>query len=651
MQALPDDTDISTFEDLEPQPKEGRGLSHLREFLLGFALIVAVLVWGGYHWVEDQHLLTVYRSAQQAEADQNLDRALVLYQSIPGYKDSNTRASQTARTISQRDLSYRQATTATEKNDWPAAYQAARLTNQAQAGYKNTQSLLDEAEKQVYSQALSGTVALRIDGIQSGLYYRTSNGWVWLRGSDQSSTVQGLGPPGHVIYDIPGAATSIPPDFSWVCGNPGTNTDVSVSPPQRSLMLATIRGNDLSYLPLALNPLDYDFYIWGEHGVWGLHDGNGIVDTPNWGLRDDYSGYTIDYHAYNSPQISKIRMPDGSWQIKNLAPTGDAMLIAASVHYGGLLYGTSTLYLAGPDGQNLRPIYSGLEDISSAHFSPDSRYVLLNIYHPVGGSKDVQQSVILIDVKTNKEWVLGTRRTGPSTGGINPALGATFLTQGTLRGKILLFQWEPDSKLYNTSTAASVFSLIDPASPGTSLAEAESNSYPPGSVWVSEGQGGQCLLIAWQDGPSSTLANGETITAVKLEPGRPGYVQKFDLGTTGGTLTGAWLRDGNMVFTTRTPALNPLEPRSTYRIDVRSVNLVSTLSGTNAGPVSLYTVSTSGPPHFSYTTLLSAGPKLFAYVENGQLHARSYDGTVDLPLETGIVGLYNFPYEAIHWLK
>ena len=263
-----DSTPISVFEELDPGPDQGRGLTHAREFIIGVALLLGVLAWVGFRWSEDQKLATRYHEAQRAEVAQDWDQAHNLYQSIPGYRDSDSRAKDAGKIIAARDKNYALAVQATGKKDWPAAFQAASNTNIAQPGYRNTGALLQQAKEQVYTEAVSGTVALRTGGGHPGLYYRTSKGWVWLQGSDKYSEVRGLGPPGHVVYDIPNSELVLPQQNSSRARpvSPAVNSHAAGT----QIYAGCRHGDNLSFCQLALNPEDYTFVVWGEHGVWGF---------------------------------------------------------------------------------------------------------------------------------------------------------------------------------------------------------------------------------------------------------------------------------------------------------------------------------------------------------------------------------------------
>ena len=49
-----DDPDVSTIEDLDPEPESHKGRTGKREFVLGILLLSAVLAWGGWSWWQQE---------------------------------------------------------------------------------------------------------------------------------------------------------------------------------------------------------------------------------------------------------------------------------------------------------------------------------------------------------------------------------------------------------------------------------------------------------------------------------------------------------------------------------------------------------------------------------------------------------------------
>jgi hypothetical protein len=476
--------------------------------------------------------------------------------------------------------------------------------------------------------------------------------WTWLEGSDEQSQVRGLGPSGHLVYDVPDKNAAL--DGTTVTETLPDRMSVPDSmaaqeaPLRRKLVLATIQGEKLSFQDLAFDPTVYSFFVWGERGVWGLKYEYGYVPPETSGLRNDYMGYDIDYQAYNSPEVRHVTIPFQAWQIMELSPGGDAMLVGAPVYQQSLTYTTMNLYLREPDGsRNGPPIYNGLDSIKSAHFSPDQNYVLLNTYRPTNNYRDEIESVVLLDLRSGKQFTLAQQQTGADTGRGYPAVAGTFLTGGALKGKILLFGWYPE-KITSPVMNSGVFSLIDPAKPGIVMTSVQSNRYPVGPVWVSEGEGGKCLVVVWQNGLGDAGKFAEAATAVKLEPGQPGSAYTFELNRSE-TLTGAWLRDGNLVFTTNTPTKSGRGPGTVSAYSARLMGAPS--DGSQKAPATLYRFAYQGPQNFTFGTWMNTGSQLFAYVDDGQLHVHSYDGSIDLSLESGVADIYTFPYMAVHWLK
>src|SRR4051812_3446461 len=99
----------SVIEDLDPEsPDKGRQ-SRVREFILGIALVIAVLGWAGWQWQQQERLKDLYTQAQQAAAQQDWDQAHTLFASAADFKDSNARAADATKRITERDKHYSEA--------------------------------------------------------------------------------------------------------------------------------------------------------------------------------------------------------------------------------------------------------------------------------------------------------------------------------------------------------------------------------------------------------------------------------------------------------------------------------------------------------------------------------------------------------------
>src|SRR4029078_1869303 len=100
-------------------------------------------------------------------------------------------------------------------------------------------------EQQVYSLALSGTIAVRSpdppEASPPGLYLYLSDGWTYLPGSDLSSQVRSDSSFACVVYDMP---------------SPGRSGREPASG-ERTLAVAQYGGNGLIVHPLAFDQREF----------------------------------------------------------------------------------------------------------------------------------------------------------------------------------------------------------------------------------------------------------------------------------------------------------------------------------------------------------------------------------------------------------
>jgi hypothetical protein len=92
----------------------------------------------------------------------------------------------------------------------------------------------------------------------------------------------------------------------------------------------------------------------------------------------------------------------------------------------------------------------------------------------------------------------------------------------------------------------------------------------------------------------------------------------------------AWPRQGQLIY--------PIAPPGTGASGVSVLRIAPTQAGTATPPP---TVILELPLGTGQPLNLVAGPGLLAYARQGQLHVRSYDGSVDLLLEDGIDILFD----------
>src|SRR5947209_13030554 len=142
----PDDNDpVSTFEDLdafeEPADRQKAARRvYTREAIIGVGLLLILAVLAVAQWRDAQFKEDQYSNGNRAASAGNWLGARDAFSSIPGFQDADLRAADAGRMIT-------------------------------------------------YTLALSGSVALRENAGQEGLYYNGAGGWHNLRRSDKESVV------------------------------------------------------------------------------------------------------------------------------------------------------------------------------------------------------------------------------------------------------------------------------------------------------------------------------------------------------------------------------------------------------------------------------------------------------------------------------
>lgn len=199
------DEPISIVEDLEPEPPSKKGLGRAWEVVLGVLLLLGVVMFAGWQWFHEQSQQNSYAQAQQALANRDLEGARSFFSQASGYKDSDGQAKELGERIKARDLLYTSSNQHAAKGEWAAALQDIRAVEKIEPSYKQTEEIERTALQNVYTDALSGTVALRANANPPGLYYRAADDWLWLEGSDKDSVVFSYRLGGKIVYDAPGA--------------------------------------------------------------------------------------------------------------------------------------------------------------------------------------------------------------------------------------------------------------------------------------------------------------------------------------------------------------------------------------------------------------------------------------------------------------
>jgi hypothetical protein len=146
----------------------------------------------------------------------------------------------------------------------------------------------------------------------------------------------------------------------------------------------------------------------------------------------------------------------------------------------------------------------------------------------------------------------------------------------------------------------------------------------------------RAIVLAW----NSDLGDRNT-TVVKLEPGEPAVSVEVPFAGVGAP-TGIAIRAHHLLFFNQRDATSDLHPL----YDVNSLPLDEL--GKSGSPKPRLIYSADAPRiypeyHRNNDATYTFGSGMIAYVSGGLLRARSYDGTVDVEIDTGIGTLYDYP--------
>jgi hypothetical protein len=645
----PDLDHLSIIEDLDPEPSPTGGSarwSHALEVTLGLLLLAGVISWSGFTWWRDETNRSNYQQAQKAAALHQWDVAFDRYSAAKGYKDAGARAAEAARQLRERDDQYKLADGLLHAG-WPApALQAARAVQAIQPGYESVDVIAEQAEQQVYNDALGGTVVMRNDANPPGLYYRRSNGWVWLQDSDKWSMVVASGCGDRVIYDVPGLGwdpTHAPlpwPEGSQIAGNLPTLDGrrlMAARLPTGKRVSGSNAGGDLTrFESLSLDPTVINSYVCGDAGVWGQ--------------RYDMDGY-YSYEAFGSAITAAVPRLDSAGAVWAMGARGQRVVLAANALPGA----SSTvrqLYIAAPDGTSPRLVYTSTHSIIGASLSRDEGYVLAITARPApSGAASTELTADLVDAEGAKppttvahsiaEVPFGPDMRNTLTGRLE--ISGLFLRRGVYKDKLLL-AWLDGGMVK--------LKIIDPANPGVSLREMSMGQAARRYIAVYEAPDGRTLLLKGDasgfslDGQPDQwpLANLMVVQASPQATGNAAiasatidsYLPQSGDGTIqryGRPLftNGLALRDGNLIYDVQR-IMGDSQGLLAYELPLAHLGDPSD-SGSQ-----LLDISTppGSAPYIDLTLQRHYGPTMFAYTGNtGVLHARLYTRGSDLDLTLG----------------
>jgi hypothetical protein len=649
------DEPISVIEDLDPEPPPRSGGRQGWEIVLGLLVLVAVLAFAGWQWLHENHQRNDYASGVQAISNHDWEAAQTYFASASGYRDADQQAQAAAGTIAQRDDQYNTALTDRDIGAWAACLKSIQQVTEIQPGYKDSAHIEQEASEQVYRDAMSGTVALRPNAAPAGLYYYGASGWTWLPKSDGFSKVQGQSYGGRLVYDVPGP--------SWVPSpHPPAQQYTPGSPDLEGRRLMVLKLPNISEAKeLTLDPGLYNLFQTGDDGIWALRyddtpslrpgQYNPSLQSPLYFGNIGLNGTSSLYENYTTSLTSTITMklprtiaqPFNHATIMDFDSSGSRYLLARSQPDSLDSSILVTIFYLGQAGGDLRTIYTWKPSgggIYSAQFSPDGRYVLINGYLPWEAASRFEEAQ-LIDLQGDLTPRMLTPTTVELTSNLPPTpptdsnwLSATFLKDGPFKGKVLIAAY--DGKQH-------YLRVIDPAQTGEliPLVDLQVPSANP-IVWTVHPGNDDISLVSGQEiVPTDYPLVEVPLWFIALS--RNGSSTVTRLRTLVNTnLDYAMLAGDRLAYSTYERGQNGRDTRSVFSFPISRLGV----EGENAWTMFTQADSASGQDVFAFGDY-SLGPTLLAYVSDNDLHARLYDGSVDVVLEHHVTYLYNTSLHSV----
>jgi hypothetical protein len=631
MQEPPEEFAISTVEDLDPEPKLTGRSAQARELILGMLLLLGVLIWSGWQWWDQDQKQHNYRLGQDAARERRWEEARSRYASASGYRDADKQRAEADELIGKRNEEYQLALFAEKEGKWADCYRAVQAVNGIEPGYKDSRRIGMEAQRHLYDAGLRDTIVQREGDQGRGLYYRLGDSWRYLADSDRWSTVPGAGSRGRIIYDV-AASGRLP------LGPRQTRRGTFVSPRMegRRLVAAFIEGDNFRFENLQLDPAEFEFFIWGDKGAWGLRPSEEWAGLPV-GVRGSlFFPYNVAYQAFGSPTVAALPQQSSSLLILDLSPRGDRVLLADTSDYSPASP-IVRIYAADGDGSNRHLLFTYNGGLRDAKFGPDGKFVLVTTYYPAESDyRSEEQTVVLIP--TQDTLAAKTLARGSASNAFTPALSATFLRKGQSVGLVALIEWKKKPAR---------LTLTDPASPEepTVYVDLGDTSHLRNQMWLTEMAQGDGIVVAWQD-------REDRMQLRVIKWGTPPQVSASSLSLRmGDSFLGFMLTKEYVLYGAIGEEIAPSGEGNARPIRLRSRALADMSAPGSWDRLAVGATVPDGNP-FTQLWTWSLGPDMLAYTMDGKLHLRAYTGQSDLETEERVTGLYNsLPYEFLRGLR
>ncbi len=608
-------TDLELL-DADPAPP-ARGLHWER--LVGLLLVLGIAAGGLWQWANAGTQHAAYRTALQAETAQDWESALAAYRQAGDYNDAPARVRSVATTIRERDTAYATAATALQKSDWAALLPALVPLKRLAPTYRDTPRFVQAVETQLYTPALSGTVALRPTAQPPGLYTYRPGGWQWLAGSDAKSQIEDHCPNGDWLLDVPmapsgGGLPSPAVPTSAPSDNPSITRLVG-----RRLALVTAAGATHTLLDPDLN--SWDYRGCDSRRVWGVRQ----AQIPTVSDAVPSLALTVTWQLFDQATLHAPALPGPGWALGQPSPDGQTLLVLDMTHFDAAQPQMS-LFLADADGSNLRPLvkFPGLLEANA--FSPDGRSLMLKIQQPLPADTDPAAPATQIRIL----WIMLTDPDPPRSvaqitlAGSQPAynapLDAYFLTQAPYAGWLFV---------HGSNATDETVDLITP----DATLPRQRYTLPRdlyGGFYPTAADGTGRLLLPFTS-HASRETGGSTDTIGILNP--PAGLTRFQLPLTGKEVANMAIRADRLIYEVRPRYYGGQEPiiEELYSVPLARVGQAG------VQPTLVY----SNTRHLSDSNYSGTyfGQDWLAYITaGGELHARRYDGSGDVLLDRGFTG-------------
>ncbi len=606
---------------LDPDPPARAG-GRAWERRIGIVLVLAVVGWGLSQWWSASTEITAYRAGVRAETAGDWEAALPAYRRAGGYGDAAARVTRISGIITARDGAYQTAESAVRRSDWGSLIPALALLRGVGPTYRDTAHFAQVLDEQVYTPALSGTVALFAGAQPPGWYTYRPGGRRWLSGSDAKSVIAQRCPDGGWLLDIPAAA--LPPGVPTPAASGGAQGLGRLQ--GRRFAVVNADGSPRVILDARMNGSSWTFcdarQVWNMHYVERVpHPSSGYAPAV----------FTATYQVFTATQAQTPVLPGPDWFVHFPTADGTAIWVVDTTGVTAANYQTH-LYRSAPDGSNRRAVGTFAGRLYANDTTPDGHYGLLMLDNSSAagttGPVNVELSVVLIDLQgTQPPQTLATLAHSRNPQQPAPELVGMFLQRPPYRGQILLLQSDGTNEQVG---------LLDPAHLGPiRLRRLPQRSY--GGFYVKQDDQGGLLITGQANGTDSSA--GLVFTYID----RAFAVHQFqaaDLTYSSAPL--ATLHDGRLVYTDAQLYQSPQgeQPANVYSLPLTAFDTPG------VQPSRIYSGTHSADYDPAPAQPWAAGGAWLAYVTpNGDLHARHYDGSGDVTLEHGVRG-FAWPYDS-----